>query len=48
MSAGMDDDRGRCLSAFRHDHQCAVTRGKLSGKNPLCLGRLLGTIDMHK
>jgi hypothetical protein len=43
----MDDDRGRCPSACRHDPQCAVTRGKLSGKNLLYLSRLLGTIDMY-
>src|SRR5262245_24178909 len=34
MSAVIDDDRGRCPAAFRHDHQYVVTLGKLSSKNP--------------
>ena len=28
----MDDDRGRCPSACRHDPQCAVTRGSPRAK----------------
>jgi hypothetical protein len=44
----MDDDRGQCPSACRHDPQCAVTRGKPSGKKPLCLSRLLDTLYVHK
>ena len=38
------DDRGRCPSALRHDHQGAVTRGKPSGINLLYLSGLLDAL----